>query len=90
MYFVHNPFFCVGQVSYLSMWWESADEGMREKLRRLVQSGRLEMTTGGWIMTDEAVVDLYSMVEQLVEGHTFLRRVLDVRPQTSWSVDSFG
>ena len=38
------------------MWWESADEEMRGKLRALLASGRLEMTTGGWIMTDEAVV----------------------------------
>ena len=72
------------------MWWESADEEMRGKLRALLASGRLEMTTGGWIMTDEAVVDLYSMVDQLVEGHAFLRRVMDIRPENSWSVDSFG
>jgi hypothetical protein len=78
------------QVNYLSMWWDSADDQLRGQLRALLASGRLELTTGGWIMTDEAVVDLFSMVDQLVEGHTFLRRVLDVRPQTSWSADSFG
>ena len=29
-------------------------------------------------------------VEQLVEGHMFLRSTLNVKPKSSWSVDSFG
>ena len=41
-------------------------------------------------MTDEANVDLFSMIDQLVEGHGFLREMLGVIPKASWSVDSFG
>ena len=59
-------------------------------MRALLESGRLEITTGGWVMTDEANVDFFSMVDQLVEGHEFMRRVLNVKPLNSWSVDSFG
>ena len=62
----------------------------RSKLRTLLKSGRLEITTGGWVMTDEANVDFFSMVDQLVEGHEFMRSELDVVPVSSWSVDSFG
>eukprot|EP00092_Neocalanus_flemingeri_P041867 GFUD01045601.1.p1 GENE.GFUD01045601.1~~GFUD01045601.1.p1 ORF type:complete len:1094 (+),score=331.94 GFUD01045601.1:211-3492(+) len=85
-----NMTFIWTEMSYLSMWWEVAQPDMREKLRSLLDSGRLEIPTGGWVMTDEANVELFSMVEQLVEGHSFLRSTLNVKPLSSWSVDSFG
>lgn len=85
-----NMTFIWTEMSYLSMWWDVAPPDLRTKLRALLSAGRLEVPTGGWVMTDEANVELFSMVEQLVEGHTFLRDTLDVRPSTSWSVDSFG
>jgi hypothetical protein len=34
----------------------------------LVDEGRFEILTGGWVMTDEANVHLFAMVDQLVEG----------------------
>ena len=55
-----------------------------------MDAGRLEITTGGWVMTDEANVDFFSMIDQLVEGHEFMRSQLGVKPTSSWSVDSFG
>jgi alpha-mannosidase len=85
-----NMTFIWTEMSYLSMWWDGAQPDMRKKLRQLLDSGRLEVPTGGWVMTDEANVDLFSMIDQLVEGHTFLRDVLGVIPESSWSVDSFG
>jgi len=85
-----NMTFIWTEMSYLSMWWEVAQPDMRDKLRVLLDSGRLEIPTGGWVMTDEANVELFSMVEQLVEGHSFLRSTLNVKPKSSWSVDSFG
>ena len=85
-----NMTFIWTEMSYLSMWWEVAQSNMRDKLRVLLDSGRLEIPTGGWVMTDEANVELFSMVEQLVEGHSFLRSTLNVKSKSSWSVDSFG
>jgi hypothetical protein len=40
----------------------------REGLKKLVDEGRFEILTGGWVMTDEANVHLFAMVDQLVEG----------------------
>jgi len=41
-------------------------------------------------MTDEATVNLYSMIDQLIEGQQWVKTHLNVVPQTSWSVDPFG
>jgi len=41
-------------------------------------------------MTDEATVNLYTMIDQLVEGHQWVKNHFNVTPQSSWSVDPFG
>ena len=85
-----NMTFIWTEMSYLSLWWEGASPDLQAKMRSLIDSGRLEIPTGGWVMTDEANVELFSMIDQLVEGHSFLRSTFNVRPESSWSVDSFG
>lgn len=46
----------------------SAHPNKRKVVLNLLEEGRLEIMTGGWVMTDEAAVHLYAMVDQLVEG----------------------
>jgi len=85
-----NMTFIWTEVSFLSRWWNVADQDMKDKMRKLIDEKRLEVATGGWVMTDEANVDLFSMIDQLVEGHSWLRENLNVVPESSWSVDPFG
>ena len=40
----------------------------RDNLKTLIQEGRFEVLTGGWVMTDEANVHMYAMVDQMIEG----------------------
>ena len=82
--------FIWSEISFLSKWWETASGGQRETLKLLAQQRRLEIVTGGWVMADEATVNLYSMVDQLIEGHEWVRLKLGVVPKVSWSVDPFG
>ena len=56
------------EMSFLSLWWETAHRIEKDNLRRLVDEGRFEVLTGGWVMTDEANVHLFAMVDQLIEG----------------------
>lgn len=46
----------------------SAHPTKKMVVEKLVKDGRLEMTTGGWVMTDEATSHIYAMLDQLIEG----------------------
>ncbi|XP_046396259.1 alpha-mannosidase 2 [Ischnura elegans] len=85
-----NMTFIWTEISFLSEWWESAHPSKRRIVKRLVEDGRLEIATGGWVMTDEATSHLYAMLDQLIEGHQWMRSQLGVSPQTGWAVDPFG
>ena len=45
-------------MSFLAMWWQNAHPTRKTNLKKLVDEGRFEILTGGWVMTDEANVDL--------------------------------
>lgn len=61
--------FIWSEISILQLWWDQAHPTKQRALKKLVQSGRLEITTGGWVMTDEANVHYYAMIDQLIEGN---------------------
>ncbi|KAK4879668.1 hypothetical protein RN001_007814 [Aquatica leii] len=85
-----NMTFIWSEVAFLNLWWEGAHPSKQKALKSLVKSGRLEITTGGWVMTDEANAHVYAMVDQLIEGHQWLLKNLDTKPQSGWSIDPFG
>uniref|UniRef100_A0A182NG26 Alpha-mannosidase n=1 Tax=Anopheles dirus TaxID=7168 RepID=A0A182NG26_9DIPT len=85
-----NMSFIWSEISFLQLWWDQAHPTKQRILKKLVQSGRLEITTGGWVMTDEANAHLYAMVDQLIEGHQWVKANLNVTPKTGWSIDPFG
>lgn len=66
-----NLTFIWSEVAFLNAWWEEAHPSKQRALRNLVHSGRLEIATGGWVMTDEANAHVYAMVDQLIEGNFF-------------------
>uniref|UniRef100_A0A673XD96 Alpha-mannosidase n=1 Tax=Salmo trutta TaxID=8032 RepID=A0A673XD96_SALTR len=82
--------FIWSEISFFAKWWESADMHKQEAMRKLILGGQLEMVTGGWVMTDEANVHYFAMIDQLIEGHQWLEKNVGVTPQSGWAVDPFG
>lgn len=88
-----NVSFIWAEISYLSMWWNGASAKSRQLLQAMVDSGRLELVTGGWVMNDEANTHYYAMIDQMIEGHEWIRVNLNgttVKPQSGWAIDPFG
>uniref|UniRef100_A0AAQ6ANF4 mannosyl-oligosaccharide 1,3-1,6-alpha-mannosidase n=1 Tax=Amphiprion ocellaris TaxID=80972 RepID=A0AAQ6ANF4_AMPOC len=82
--------FIWSEISFFSKWWETADIHKQEAMRKLILGGQLEIVTGGWVMTDEANVHYFAMIDQLIEGHQWLERNLGITPRSGWAVDPFG
>lgn len=82
--------FIWAEISYLAMWWNDIDDYSKNRVRKYLKTGQLEIVTGGWVMNDEANTHWTSMLRQLGEGHQWLQRHLNYTPRSSWSIDPFG
>lgn len=85
-----NMTFVWSEVIYLQKWYNQASKYSQNKLKELLSRGQLELLTGGWVMTDEAVAHHYAMLDQLIEGHQWLYNTLNYTVKTAWSLDTFG
>eukprot|EP00939_MAST-03C_sp_MAST-3C-sp1_P002969 g2969.t1 len=82
--------FIWAEISYLSLWWSDSSESLRNKAKELIRNGQLEIVTGGWVMNDEANPDIPAIIGQMVEGHRWLEKNLNLRPRYGWAIDPFG
>ncbi|RCN37620.1 glycosyl hydrolase family 38 protein [Ancylostoma caninum] len=91
-FMVSNPnmTFMWAELVFFEKWWAKQNSSVRDDVRRLVSSGRLEMVSGSWVMTDEANVYYPVTVDNIVEGHQFLKQEFGISPTVVWSNDPFG
>ena len=82
--------FIWSEMSFLERWWRDAKEPQREMMKKIVFERRLELSGGSWVMTDEATPYFWATIDNMVEGHTFVKETFNITPTTSWSVDPFG
>jgi len=83
--------FIWAEISYLSLWWMEQPAGVRESVQKLLDDGRLEVVTGGYVMPDEANSHYTALLEQLVYGHEWCNINLNgYKPNSGWSIDPFG
>ncbi|VDM60404.1 unnamed protein product [Angiostrongylus costaricensis] len=84
--------FIYAEISFFELWWRDQNESTKSKVRELLTSGKFEIVTGGWVMTDEANSQYFSIITELFEGHEWIRNHIggDFRPTTHWSIDPFG
>ena len=75
---------------FLDLWWQNQSEVTQQKFRELVTSGRLEITSGMWVAPDEASPHYFALVDQLIEGHYWVKKNMGVIPESSLNFDQFG
>ncbi|CAH0684546.1 unnamed protein product, partial [Chilo suppressalis] len=85
-----NMTFIWTEISFLNAWWERSHPVKQKALKKLIKEGRLEITTGGWVMPDEACTHIYALIDQFIEGHNWVKNNLGIVPKTGWSIDPFG
>uniref|UniRef100_A0A915PMT6 Glycoside hydrolase family 38 central domain-containing protein n=1 Tax=Setaria digitata TaxID=48799 RepID=A0A915PMT6_9BILA len=82
--------FIWSEVSFLERWWSEANATYRNYFKNLTDEGRLEISGGLWVMNDEATPYFWETIENIIVGHQYLQKKLNITPTTSWSVDPFG
>ncbi|XP_063709608.1 lysosomal alpha-mannosidase-like isoform X2 [Culicoides brevitarsis] len=78
--------------AFFFKWYDEQTPELQEKVKMLVNEGRLEFIGGAWSMNDEADTHYNSVVDQFTWG---LRRLNDTfgecgRPKVGWQIDPFG
>uniref|UniRef100_A0A5F8G2K0 Alpha-mannosidase n=1 Tax=Monodelphis domestica TaxID=13616 RepID=A0A5F8G2K0_MONDO len=74
--------FIWSEISYFSKWWDGIDSQKKDAVKSLLSNGQLEIVTGGWVMSDEASTHYFAIIDQLIEGHQWLERNLDLGSNT--------
>ncbi|PAV69612.1 hypothetical protein WR25_02103 isoform F [Diploscapter pachys] len=75
---------------FFEKWWSKQNDQVKKDVRELVRSGRLELASGSWVMTDEANAYFPVSVDNIVEGHQYLINEFGIHPSVIWSNDPFG
>jgi len=82
--------FTIAELNHFSKWWKKASPIARRDVRKWVAEGRLEFLNGAWTENDEAMPTYQDIIANLMKGHEFLKKELDVVPKVGWLLDSFG
>jgi len=59
-------------------------------VKKLVSEGRIEFANGGWTASDEASPNYEDLINNMLQGHQFLKKEFDVTPTVGWMLDSYG
>lgn len=60
------------ETSFFSRWWKDQPSSVHETVKKLVRNKQLEFVGGGWVMNDEASVDIHQIINQYTAGHQWL------------------
>jgi hypothetical protein len=78
------------ETMFFEMWWTSAPDEMKRKLRTLIDNKQWEFIFGGWCSNDEATTTYTGIVDQITLGHIWLKKFMNVTPTTGFQIDPFG
>jgi len=85
-----NMTFVWAETVFLSMWWSELSHEKRNIVVQLIKRGQLEIVGGSWVVPDEANPHYFALVDQMIEGHQWLKDNIGIYPLNTWSLDPFG
>ena len=85
-----NRTFAWSEVCYFARWYAETSARRRRDVRALVTAGRLEFVGGGWVQHDEALPTVGAALDNMAEGHEWLRKTFGIAPTVGWQLDTFG
>ncbi|XP_017646079.1 probable alpha-mannosidase At5g13980 isoform X1 [Gossypium arboreum] len=85
-----NRKFIYVEQAFFQRWWRDQSETVQETVKRLINSGQLELINGGMCMHDEAAPHYIDMIDQTTLGHRFIKREFNITPRIGWQIDPFG
>ncbi|KAH7973868.1 hypothetical protein HPB49_005965 [Dermacentor silvarum] len=78
---------------FFARWWRKKPAEIKDSVRKLVLSGRLQFVGGGWTQNDEAVTHYTATIDQMTLGLRFLNSTFGPQcgvPSVAWQADPFG
>uniref|UniRef100_A0A0K8SVP2 Alpha-mannosidase n=1 Tax=Lygus hesperus TaxID=30085 RepID=A0A0K8SVP2_LYGHE len=87
-----NRRFILAETGFLWRWWNDRGEHVRHKMRKFLESGRLQLVAGGWVMSDEATPHYTMLIDHMSLGIRFLKDIFGDCgiPKIAWQIDPFG
>ncbi|EGC39653.1 hypothetical protein DICPUDRAFT_45100 [Dictyostelium purpureum] len=78
------------EIGFFSNWYNKQDKYTKEIVKKLIASKQLEFISGGWVQNDEATANLDDVIEQMTQGHMWLKDNFNVTVHYGWQIDPFG
>ena len=82
--------FTYAEMKYFNMWYTRLGDADKERVKKVIKNGQLEIVQGGWSATDEACPNYEDMINNMYLGHQFLKKEFGIRPKIGWMLDAFG
>ncbi|XP_064094192.1 lysosomal alpha-mannosidase-like isoform X1 [Macrobrachium nipponense] len=78
--------------AFFFRWWDEQTPELQEKVKMLVDEGRLEFINGGWCMNDEGAGHYNAIIDQMTLGLSKINETFGsgARPTVAWQIDPFG
>ncbi|XP_066379439.1 probable alpha-mannosidase At5g13980 [Miscanthus floridulus] len=85
-----NRKFIYVEQAFFQRWWRNQNDMIKDTVKGLISSGRLELINGGMCMHDEAAVHYIDMIDQTTLGHRYIKEEFGQIPRIGWQIDPFG
>ncbi|EGC39654.1 hypothetical protein DICPUDRAFT_74852 [Dictyostelium purpureum] len=82
--------FIWAEINYFSKWYNGLNEDIKNIVKKVIDNKQLEFVSGGWVQNDDAVANVDGILEQITQGHIWLKDTFGYTVEYGWQVDSIG